>query len=450
MQELILPHNWNPRPYQVPVFNYFEDGGKRAVLRWHRRAGKDDCALHLTATQMVERVGNYWHLLPQYEQARKAIWDSVNPHTGKKRIDEAFPLELRKRTRDKDMMIEFLNGSTWQLGGSDSYNTLVGSSPVGIVFSEYALGDPGAWNFLRPMLLENDGWAVFISTVRGKNHFYKLGEFAKQSENWFFSEVNADKSGVFTAKQLENERQELILSNVDEEEGEAIYLQEYFNDPTAAVPGAYYAKLMRKAQLEDRVGNFPYNPGVEVTTAWDLGMSDSTAIWFFQRNGRAIDFIDYYEANNVGLDHYAKVLREKPYIYSKRNIFPHDMEVKELGTGKTRRQTLKDLGIEGIVLPKLAVIEGIHSVRQILPRCRFDEKKCARGVEALQMYRKIYNDKTKIYSPSPLHDWTSHAADAFRYFATGFEEGATEKAQTRTKKQFQQVVDYDPLTGQIY
>ena len=174
-----LPFNWTPREYQGSVWKFLEHGGKRANLVWHRRAGKDDLAMHWTSVSAMMRHGVYWHMLPQSEQGRKAIWRAVDAHKGQRRIDLAFPEEIRKQTRDQEMNIEFVNGSIWQLVGSDNFNALVGSPPVGIVFSEWALADPQAWSFLSPILEENDGWALFVTTPRGPNHAKKLFDYAR-------------------------------------------------------------------------------------------------------------------------------------------------------------------------------------------------------------------------------------------------------------------------------
>ena len=163
-------NNWQPRLYQKKLWTHLENGGQRAVAVWHRRSGKDEVALHWTACAMHRRIGTYWHMLPEASQARKAIWEAINPHTGKRRIDEAFPPAVRSTTRDNEMFIRIRPGSTWQVIGSDNYNSLVGSPPVGVVFSEWALADPQAWAYVRPILRENGGWAVFIYTPRGRNH----------------------------------------------------------------------------------------------------------------------------------------------------------------------------------------------------------------------------------------------------------------------------------------
>lgn len=234
MNSVIIPNNWKPRLYQLPFFIYFAGGGKRAVLEWSRRHGKDDACLHLTAIELLHRVGTYWYMLPQYGQARKAIWDAVDAHSGVRRIDWAFPKEIRKSTNESEMKIVFRNGSVWQVCGSDNYDALVGSNPAGIVFSEYALSDPNSWDYLKPILEENNGWAVFNSTVRGQNHFTELAHFAKDAPDWFFSNVKASESGVFTKEQLEKIKNDYIRQR-GPELGLGLFLQEYENDENAFI-----------------------------------------------------------------------------------------------------------------------------------------------------------------------------------------------------------------------
>src|SRR5262245_42936418 len=186
MPEIDLPHNWRERSYQEPLWDYLMRGGRRSLAIWHRRAGKDDVALHYAACAAHKRIGNIWHCLPEYEQARKAIWTSVNPHTGRRRIDEAFPHMIRANTNDNEMFIRFKNGSTWQLIGSDRYDATVGAGPMGVTYSEWATANPSAWGYHRPMLQENDGWALFITTPRGRNHAHALAQHAKNDPSWFY------------------------------------------------------------------------------------------------------------------------------------------------------------------------------------------------------------------------------------------------------------------------
>lgn len=428
MARIQIPHNgWRPRTDQMPAWKYLQNGGKRAFILAHRRWGKDEIALHFGATQIMQRAGNYWHCLPAYGQARKAIWEAVNPHTGKRRIDEAFPEEIRETTRSQEMMIKFKNGSTWQLVGSDNYNALVGSPPVGLVFSEYALADPRAWNFMRPILAENNGFAVFITTPRGKNHAYQLYNYATEDSEWYAEKITAAQSGVFSKEMLAQEHRELI-AQYGPDEGESIFQQEYFCSWDAAIIGSYYGALLDVALEQDRICNVPYDPALPVITSWDLGMGDSTGIWFFQVLRQEIRVIDYFEASGEGLDYYAKELNRRPYSYS-THIMPHDIRVRELGTGKSRYEIAQSLGIKPLTIARsLPVDDGINAVRALIPRCWFDKKKCENGIEALRNYRKEYNEKQKEYKLKPLHDWTSHGADAFRYFAVGHQQ--TEKPKS--------------------
>lgn len=434
---ITIPHNWTPRDYQLPVFTAFDEGCKRFVLLYHRRAGKDDVCLHLGAKSAFTKVGNYWHMLPEYAQGRKAIWEAVNPHTGKKRIDEAFPLELRKRTNNQEMFIEFLNGSTWQIVGSDRFDSAVGSAPIGIVFSEYALANPYAWDYLSPILEENGGHAFFISTVRGKNHFWQLCEFAKDDPDWYYQKVDADKSGVFSQEQLDNICKQ-YQARRGEDEGLALFRQEYFNDPSAGIPGAYYNKLLMQAEKEGRICNVPHNPSILVTTGWDLGIGDSTAIWFAQQIGREIRIIDYYENSGQGLEHYVKVLASKPYNYYE-HLLPHDADVSELGTGKRRIDVLRSLGLTKTrVLPRTSIDDRIQATRTTLPQCYFDEQKNKKGLNALSQYQRAYDEKLQTFKDRPLHDWTSHAADAFGYLCQGIRPVVDRAARSKRAE-----TDYD-------
>ncbi len=236
MATIQLPANgWRPRPDQMPAWAALERGCKRIALAAHRRWGKDEISLHWAAVSAMTRVGGIWHMLPMANQARKALWDAVNPRTGRRRIDDAFPAELRDTTREQDMFIRFKNGSTWQVVGSDNYNALVGSPPVGVVFSEYALADPSAWAFLRPILAENGGWAIFISTPRGRNHFARLVDFARGDSQWHGQVITVEQSGAISMDVIERERRELTAER-GEKEADAIIAQEYYCDFDAAIP----------------------------------------------------------------------------------------------------------------------------------------------------------------------------------------------------------------------
>lgn len=367
----------------------------------------------------MQKVGSYWHMTPEYGQCRKSVWDAVNPRTGKRRIDEAFPHAIRESTRSQDMFIRFINGSTWQLVGSDNYNSLVGSPPVGLVFSEYALGDPKAWGYLRPVIAENNGYAIFITTPRGKNHAYTLFEMAKDDPAWYSGLITIEDSGLLTKEQLDKELSEYIAT-FGPEEGYALFRQEWYCGFDGAVSGAYYASIIDQLEANGQITSVPYEPTLPVTTAWDLGVGDATAIWFLQQAGQEIRVIDYFEASGEGLSYYVKELKAKPYIYD-QHIMPHDIRVRELGTGKSRYEMAQSLGIRPIEIAKnIPIDDGINAVRATLPRMWFDKKKCAAGLELLRSYRKEYDDVRKTFKNKPLHDYTSHANDALRMYCVGY------------------------------
>lgn len=416
MPRIRLPNGWQPRPYQRKLWNYLEGGGKRGVWIAHRRAGKDDLAMHWTAVAAHGRVGTYWHMLPEAAQARKAIWEAINPHTGKRRIDEAFPRELRDGTRENEMFMRFKCGSTWQVLGSDNYNSLVGSPPIGLVMSEYALADPNAWGYMRPILRENGGWAAFITTPRGRNHAYTMYEAAREDPEWFAELLPATETGVFSEHDLAAERREM-MREYGPDDGQARYEQEYLCSWSAGMLGAYYARQMDDAEKEGRITNVPHDPRLPVHTAWDLGIGDAHAIWMTQVAGAEIRVIDYIENSGVGLDWYARELDKRPYKWGE-HILPHDIEVKELGTGKTRLEVLNSLGIRNTrVIPAQSVDEGINALRMLLPRMWFDKVKAVRVVECMRAYHRAWDDKRRTYQDRPYHDWSSHCCDAGRYYA---------------------------------
>lgn len=412
-----LPSGWRTRKYQDNLWNYLNNGGKRAIVLWHRRAGKDDVALHWTATAAMRRPGNYWHMLPEAAQARKAVWDAVNPHTGKRRIDEAFPHQIRKTTREHEMMIPMINGATWQIVGSDNFNSLVGSPPVGVVFSEWALARPEAWAYLRPILAENGGWALFISSVRGRNHAYKMYEQARHDHEWFAELLSVDSTGVISKERLDKELEE-YQRDYGVAHGLQLFRQEYYCSPEAAIIGSYYAAEIHQAEEQGRITAVPHYPGIKVETWWDLGIGDTTAIWFAQRVGPEIHLIDYHEENGHGLAHYAAVLQRKQqefgYVYGE-HVWPHDGGHKQLATGETLADTFGKLGFYPSVLERADIGPGIDTVRNMLARCWFDEDRCERGLEALRNYRAEWDDKKSTFKPHPVHDWASHGSDSFRY-----------------------------------
>ncbi len=430
---ITLPNNWTPRPKQQKLWDYLMSGGTRASACWHRRFGKDDVSLHFTCIAAHERVGTYWHMLPEYAQARKAIWTAVNSHTGKRRIDEAFPEVLRKRTNDQEMFIEFHNGSTWQVGGSDNYNSLVGSGACGMVFSEYALADPNAWAYFRPILRENKGWAIFISTPRGQNHFYNLHQLAATEPAWFHETLTVDDTQLFTQEELQADLRELQAEHGDSY-GRAIWLQENYCSFTAAIPGAFWADSLDKVQANGRIVDFPIDHKSPVFTGWDLGRTDDTAIWFYQINGEHLDIIDYFASPGFEIEdgddpehslvHLLLSKSAQHRVTLATHWLPHDARPRRQGMGgKSILQQFQEatkrhptLGRFAIV-PKLDVQEGIQAARKTFQRVRFHKTNCAIGLSALRHYHREYDPELRKYNDTPVHDWSSHGADAWRYLS---------------------------------
>ena len=437
MTTIQIPYKFTPRPYQIDLYNCLPNGYKRGVVVFHRRAGKDKTLINIIAREMLKTKGTYYYFFPTYTQAKKVIWNGMD-RDGFKFLDH-IPQEIRIRTNDSEMLIEIKNGSIFQLIGSDDYDKIVGTNPIGCVFSEYALQNPAAWEYIRPILTENKGWALFASTPRGENHFYDLYEMAKNNKDWFCQKLTIDDTRddlgnpIITKKQIDAERRDGM--------SEEMILQEFYCNFSASAIGSYYGSQLRLAEQEGRIANVPHETGLPVETWWDLGMRHSTPIWFSQTIGKEIRLIDYYEASGEGLAHYAKILGDKPYVY-KAHHAPHDIEVRELGTGKSRIEVARALGINFRLVPNLGFEDGIEAVRNIFSRCWFDKTKCAPGLKALKNYRKDYDDKRKVFRSYPVDDWCADPSDAFRYLAVGFK---VERAKKEKKHPPIRVIN--PLTG---
>ena len=410
---LTLPYNFRPRPYQLPVLRALDEGAKRVVAVWHRRAGKEKTFLNYTIRKMVERVGTYFYLFPTYAQAKKAIWD------GRDRDGFAFlshfPDQLVQSKNITDLQVKLINGSVFQLIGTDNIDSIMSTNPIGCVFAEYSLQDPRGWEYVRPILRENGGWAVFDFTPRGKNHGYTLYELATKlqaegNKDWFVSRLTVDDTGVLSRADIESERRE----GMDED----LIQQEYFCSWSGVQQGTYYAKQMEIADQEGRICRVPYQDDALVDTWWDLGIGDATSIWFTQTIGREVHVIDYLEQSGEGLPYYARQLQAKGYLYGTHNA-PHDIRVRELGSGKSRIETAQALGIKFEIVPNISIDDGIDATRSFISRCWFDKDKTERGRNALVTYHKTWDDKRKTFSSSPYHDWSSHGSDSFRYLAVG-------------------------------
>lgn len=423
-----IPNEWLPRRHQLPLWQFMEKGGKRAVSVWHRRAGKDSTCLNWTAFAAHRRVGVYWHLLPTLNQGRRVVWDGRD-REGRRFIDQAFPRPLRQSVNKQEMKIELKNGSLWQVVGSDNYNSLVGSNPIGVVFSEWSLADPAAWDFIRPILVENGGWAIFPYTPRGRNHGWDLYEMASTNAEWFCERLSIEDTGFIGQDVIESERQAGMSDELIE--------QEFYCSFDAPNQGSIYGSIMRELRDENRITHVPWKPELPVFTWWDIGRRDPTAIWFVQQHGETLRVIDYYENAFQDAAHYVKVVREKPYTYGESSkdpghILPHDAGQTEWGSGKTRIETLANLGLKIKIGPKIGLEDGINAVRLVLRRCVFDAEKCRRGLQCLEGYQREWNEAMRVYSSQPLHNWASHGSDAFRYGAVAIRDKVT-KGQGRPK-----------------
>ena len=435
---------FKPRPYQLPILKALDSGYKRVLAILPRRAGKDVTALNYVIRQMYEKPGVYYYIFPTYSQAKKVIWDSIT-NSGFRMLDY-FPHELvlQKNSQEMKIRMETKDGreSLFQLIGSDNYDALMGTNPRGCVFSEYALQDPMAYQYLRPILTANQGWALFISTPRGKNHLWTLKELAEQSPEWFYYKLSVEDTEHIPLSEIDRERREGLMS-------EDMIQQEYYTSFEMGVEGAYYAKYIDLAKREHRIGDIPHENGFKVHTAWDLGVRDSTCIIFFQVIGQTVRIIDYYENSKEGLEHYAQVIHSKPYIYGK-HFAPHDIKVREFGSGITRLQKARELDVPFVLAPDVDLLDGIETVRSTFSKLYIDQTKADKLIKALENYRQEWDNKRKVYSPRPLHDWSSHAADATRYLCLSIPRTRDTDSPEQLEQRYREAMGHQPTHGQMF
>lgn len=437
-----FPHLYKPWDHQYKVWSYFQQDvpGLRGVTVWHRRAGKDLTALNILGYKALQRRGLYWHVFPTYAQGKKIAWDGMT--SDGERFMDYFPPELIKSVNNVEMKVELANGSIYQIVGTDDVDKLVGTNPVGIIMSEWSLMNPKAWEYLEPILEANGGWALFVYTPRGRNHGFELYESARRDDDWFCQLLTVndtrkpDGNPIVSIAQIDKLRK----SGRPEE----IIQQEYFCSFDASLVGAYYAKPLAEASDQGRIGKVVYDKFAPVYTCWDLGMDDENTIWWFQEIGNEIHWLKYFSDSGEGLDYYAGILKEQPYYGNYGTHFmPHDVNVRELGTGKTRLETLQQLGIIDIqIIPKMSPTERINAGRQVLPVSYFDEEACYDGLRALKEYTKEFDENKGIYKNKPLHNWASHGADAFGTGCVGYRNKAL-LARTKQNQRSQAITEYD-------
>lgn len=401
---------FQPRSYQIPVIKALNSGIKRVVWCAHRRSGKDLTILNWCLLPLCEEICTCYYVFPSYAQAKKAIWDGITSEG--RRIIDFIPRELIAQKNSQEMKIRFVNGSLLQLIGSDNIDSLMGTNPKIVVFSEYALQDPQAWDYIRPILRINGGYAIFISTPRGRNHFYDMYQTAERTEGWFSQKLTINDTKVLTTEDIQKEREEGM--------SEELIQQEYYCSFDRGVEGSYYAPTILKMRKEDRITPINYDPYKLVHVAYDLGWDDSTAMIFFQISGDLVKVIDCEEFSNKTLADMASILRAKPYKYG-THLFPHDVETTDgLSTGCTRRELLENLDIQVTTVKKGLIADGIESVRALMiSRMMIDSNRCDKLVKSLEHYHREWDEKHKVYSNKPRHDWASHYADAMRYLAVG-------------------------------
>ena len=436
---ITLPYMWQPWPHQMKFWDAFVlRNTKRNIIVWHRRAGKDQTALNAMVVKAHERVGMYWYVFPEYKQGREIFWDGMRDDG--RRFRDAIPKDLILRSRDDMMLIELKNGSMIKVIGTDNADSIVGPNPVGCIFSEFSLQNPSAWNLVRPILNANNGWAIFVYTPRGRNHgydMYKTGleMMEKDPDRWFTQLLTRDDTSKILigddGKPLKDEVTgeikwgPIVTDEMIEEDRatgmtEELIRQEYYCDFNAALEGAYYVKELALLQDQNRITEIPYDPCKPVHTAWDLGLDDATAVWFFQIVHGYPRMIDYKEWKNTSLKDIITEIKAYPYIYG-THIGPHDISQRELTTKESRYNFAKRLGVKFYPCPKLTVADGIEAARRVLAMSFFDENNCRLGIDALTNYSKKWDNNRKVYAEKPNHDWASHGADAFRYLAVGFE-----------------------------
>jgi hypothetical protein len=431
MPRITIPNNWTPRPYQLPALQAFEEGKRRQIHIWHRRAGKDAFSLNLEAIECHKEVGTYWHLFPEQAQARKAIWNGIN-NDGIRIIDQVFPLAIRENTRDQEMQLVLKSGSIWQMAGSDRYNSLVGSNVKGVIFSEWALCNPAAWDYIRPILRENGGWAIFITTYRGKNHAYRMYNRLKANDDWFCSLLTVDDTTDHDGNRILTD--EDIQAERDEGMTEGMIDQEYYCSPNAAHGGSYWAKEMKGMEDAGRISSHSYDPLQPLYVTFDLGFSDHLAAIFIQpRNNEHVIIGSRAWTFTTINDAFADIRQSFPFgnkvVIA---ILPPDASAVHI--------TIP--GVDIILAPKIGLQNGIDLVKNYLPMTYIDngvrpwtegEENNSMMIDAFNGYRTDESKSSQgVYQKKPAHTWESHYADSYRYYCAAHKDELLSTGWTTT------------------
>lgn len=434
MTSAAINTGYHPRPFQASLHTKLK---RFNVLVCHRRFGKTVFSINELVDKALrndKRNPQYAYIAPTYGQVKRIAWDMLKEFT--KEIPGITYNEAELRC---EIPRPYLNDKIKiLLLSAENPGSLKGIYLDGVILDEFAECTPTIWGeVVRPALSDRLGWAIFIGTPKGLNHFHQVYDLAlkNQDRDWFAAIHRASETNVIAHSELESARREM-----SEEE----YAQEFECSFTAAITGSYFGKILEDMEKEGKITNVPHDPALLTDTFWDLGIGDTTAIWFLQQYRQEYRIIDHLEMSGVGLDWFVKELQKKKYNY-RDHVLPHDAAARELGTGRSRQETLRALGLRTIILPRQKVEDGISAVRMLLPKCWFDKVKCERGLKALKNYQRKWDAKNMIWSDRPLHDWSSHSADAFRTLALGNREESDRKD---TRRQMVAVdLDYDIFGG---
>jgi len=431
-------------PYKpFPLQAYLHDHLKRFnVIVCHRRFGKTIFAVNemiKKAMTLDKQKPQFAYIAPTQKQAKLIAWDAF------KTFSRVIP---DIKFNESELKITLPNEAKIFVLGAENPDNLRGLYLDGVVLDEVAQMPHALWSeVIRPTLSDRQGWAIFIGTPKGQNEFYRLFLRAKTEKNWYSAVFKlSDTTGPDKQLTLMT-HEEAKLAKKEYKGREEIFEQEYECSFTAAIRGTYYTKVIGQMATNNQLTSVPYDPDYPVITAWDIGINDKTCIWYAQQMGGEIRIIDYDENTGESLNFYASIVKSKPYTYD-YHILPHDVNVRSLATGKTRKEHLQNLGLKIQVAPKLPVDDGINAVRTMLPKCFFDVKKCDKGLKSLMNYRSDYDSRTGTFKKNPLHDDSSHAADSFRYLALGlksYKSQATSRMFEQMRQEDLHQSDYDPF-----
>ena len=401
-REIVIPYA--PREPQLQIHQAVDEN-RFVVVVAHRRMGKTVSAINQLIKSAIEcgkERPRYAYIAPTYSQAKRVAFDYLTHYT--RPLDAVANIsELRVDFWDRRI----------QLYGSENPDSLRGQYFDGVILDEIGDQNPKIWNeIIRPALADRQGWAMFIGTPKGQNHFKDLRDRAASEPGWALLEFKASQTGIVNQDELNAAKREM---------GDEKYEQEFECSFSAAVEGSYYGKLVNELETKGQVCKIERDDLCKTYVAWDLGMGDSTSLWVAQTVGQEVRLLDYIENHGQGLDWYVRELTNRGW-HKAPQLLPHDVQVRELGTGRSRLEVLQEAGLDCSVVPRLGVDDGIQAVRRMLPRCWFNVPATKQGLDCIRNYRREFDEKRQVFFDKPLHDWSSHGADAFRYLAVGMDD----------------------------